>query len=226
MSFLQLIDDKVLTGKKISLPPGSFIYREGDSMKTFGILVSGMIKRTQINDQGLEIITDLIKPGDCLEKNVLFKKNVEHKTNAQCVTSVEYIEISKTNLETELAGRADLLLIYLKKMQEDQLDLQGRLTQVLFYDKQDLLNFTLVELVQQYGVNTPEGMLLEPSFTNQELANMIGSTRESVNRFLKKLKDKHILSTERNRLVIHDFEGLCLELPTDISYYFPMNMSM
>ena len=66
----------------------------------------------------------------------------------------------------------------------------------------------LLDLAAGHGVQRPDGVLLDLALTQEELANMLGVTRESVNRHLSSLRRKGAVSREGRRFLIRDEEAL------------------
>ena len=66
----------------------------------------------------------------------------------------------------------------------------------------------LLELAAAHGVQRPDGTLLELPLTQEGLANMVGVTRESVNRHLSTLRRQGVIAREGRRFLIRDPDGL------------------
>ncbi len=104
--------------------------------------------------------------------------------------------------------------------------LMHRVTQTKFRDlmmfgKPGALCSTLIRLCNSYGVQRDDGIYISSKQTHTDLAEMIGATRESVNRMLNDLKTRGVLSYEHQHLVIHDLNYLrdichCENCPKDI----------
>ena len=66
----------------------------------------------------------------------------------------------------------------------------------------------LLELAEQYGERTSEGVRLRINLSHQELANVIGSTRETVTVVLGELQAEGLISVGRRKIVIRQPDGL------------------
>jgi hypothetical protein len=71
-----------------------------------------------------------------------------------------------------------------------------------------------LDLAEQYGESTPEGVLLAVKLSHQDLASIIGATRETVTVLLGELQLEGMLKVARQRLVIRDLPRLarCVDL--------------
>jgi CRP/FNR family transcriptional regulator len=66
----------------------------------------------------------------------------------------------------------------------------------------------LIDLGQRFGVKTERGTLIQARLTQQELAEMIGTARETLTHALSDFRRRGILDTERHQVWIRDAERL------------------
>ena len=79
---------------------------------------------------------------------------------------------------------------------------------LVFKDVNSKLAELLLRLGTEYGVDDARGTLVALKITHQEMANLIGSTRETVSLTLSQFKRKGLISTEGRRVILSDMEGL------------------
>jgi CRP/FNR family transcriptional regulator, cyclic AMP receptor protein len=87
-------------------------------------------------------------------------------------------------------------------------DLESRVEQLIFKDVGAKLAELLLELGVQHGVEEERGVVLNLKITHQEMANLIGSTRETVSLTLSQFKRKGLIESEGRRIIVVDREGL------------------
>ena len=66
----------------------------------------------------------------------------------------------------------------------------------------------LLKAASRWGIPEPRGVLIAAPFTHQEMANMIGSTRETVTLTLGDLRKRGAIEVDRRRVVVLDQEAL------------------
>jgi CRP/FNR family transcriptional regulator len=66
----------------------------------------------------------------------------------------------------------------------------------------------LLDFADQYGVSTHDGIELRIDLSHDDIANFVGSTRESATVELGKLRAARIISSRRRKLVMHDLDAL------------------
>jgi CRP/FNR family transcriptional regulator len=63
-----------------------------------------------------------------------------------------------------------------------------------------------------FGVMKPNGILLNVTLTNQEIANLCGTSREVVNRMLAELRKNEVISMADGKIIIHKLSFLKKEI--------------
>src|SRR5277367_2442195 len=91
---------------------------------------------------------------------------------------------------------------------ERQVDTEERLASVLFRNVEARLCEFLTKASTRWGIPDPRGVLIAAPFTHQEMASMIGSTRETVTLTLGDLRRKGVIEVDRRRIVVLDRDGL------------------
>ena len=88
---------------------------------------------------------------------------------------------------------------------------ERRLKSVLFHTTRHRLSCALMDLATDCGEPAPQGIRLGVSLSHQELANLIGATRETVTIILGQLRKERIVKFDRRNLVILQPEGLAVQ---------------
>jgi CRP-like cAMP-binding protein len=87
-------------------------------------------------------------------------------------------------------------------------ELENKVEALVFRDVGSKLAELLVKLSIEYGVDDARGTLVALKITHQELANLIGSTRETVSLTLSQFKRKNLIATEGRKVIISDADAL------------------
>lgn len=90
--------------------------------------------------------------------------------------------------------------------------IERRLKGLLFRSNRKRLIHLLLELAEDYGRGVPEGVLITLGLSHQELAAVIGATRETVTVLLGELQLEGFLSVKRRKLVVKALERLAQEV--------------
>lgn len=89
---------------------------------------------------------------------------------------------------------------------------QLKIRDLLLNGKKGALYSTLIRLANSFGIERNDGILINLTLTNQELANFCNTTREYVNRMLSDLRKRHVISmSQSGKILIKDIEYLRTE---------------
>jgi len=87
-------------------------------------------------------------------------------------------------------------------------EVENKIEQLIFKDVNAKLAELLLRLASEYGVDDTRGTLVSLKITHQEMANLIGSTRETVSLTMSQFKRKGLIQTEGRKVILADREGL------------------
>ena len=186
---------------------GSYLYWEGDPADKWYFIKSGRVRITKSSGDGKQIILYLFREGDMFGQVDPYHRS-NHFFNAEALDDVTVGVIQQDDLEVLLWRYGDLAVEFMKWM-----GLMHRLTQAKFRDlimfgKPGALCSLLIRLSNTYGEERHDRIVITQKFTNAELGDMIGATRECVNRLLGDLRKKNVITVEDGHIVILDPEYL------------------
>ncbi len=201
--FSDLTDDDIAVISELAVekivPRATVILTEGDVGDSLYAIVQGRVKVFIGDEEGREIILKILGPGDFFGEMSLIDKQprsasvaaienttlqiVSHNAFQQCLLLAPRIA---TTVMTALAKRlrdADRKISTLALM-----DVYGRVAN------------TLLEL----AIENDGKLIVGEKLSQQEIANMVGASREMVNRILKDLSERGYISIESKQITIHD----------------------
>ena len=118
------------------------------------------------------------------------------------------IELDR-NLFERLIQREGLVGYRLCKiLAQRRREIENKLENLVFKDVNSKLAELLLRLATEYGVDDSRGTLVALKITHQEMANLIGSTRETVSLTLSQFKRSGLIKTDGRKVILSDREGL------------------
>ncbi len=87
-------------------------------------------------------------------------------------------------------------------------EMEVLLQEVAFRPVISRVAYILLKLAEKFGVRSVEGIRINIKLTHEEIASMIGATRESVTKSLNELKKRGLIDTKHKKITILDREGL------------------
>jgi CRP-like cAMP-binding protein len=189
-----------------------FVVRENDPGDTFYLLVKGSVSVCRIAPDGRETILSILKEGDFFGEMSMFDSSLR-SASIKTLTDVEVGAIRQSDFLTLLdrnprIGRSLVIAL------SDRLRAANAL--IAATTSQDIrarLASLLLNLAHQFGESVDNGTRITLRLTNQEMANMIGTTRETVNRTLNRFWDDRLVDMRTAHVVIVDPDRLRALIP-------------
>lgn len=196
--------------KKIAqiLIPRSFeekeiVFMQGDLQEYMYFILRGKVKIYRTDEQGREQIFNILESGDFFPHVGFFQK-AYYPAHSVMMEKGELLALPTARLRHFLFSCPEICMRLMAVMESKIIELQARLEELVLHDTFGRVILLLLRLSRTHGV--PEGSRLRINFplTNQELANMIGTTRETVSRTLSQLKKTGAIETTTNHYFIID----------------------
>jgi CRP/FNR family transcriptional regulator len=175
-------------------PARSFVFMQGDPLDRVFFIHSGKVKITKTDLSGREQIVSILQDGDMFPHAGFFRKG-NFPAHAEILETAELIVIPVGQFEKILLKYPELCIKMFKVLGEKMIDLQNRLEEKILRDTYEQIVMLLLRLCKSNGVRINETFKLTSHFTNRELANMIGTSRETMNRTINRLRKKKLIDT-------------------------------
>ena len=213
-TFLDLLpdldrSDLLSLGRPRAFRRGASIVVQGDHSDVVMVLMRGLVKVALDTDDGHEIVLSVLRPGDLIGEF----EAVDHDGGPRTASNVA-LEAVDTRVMTgedfrwylESHPGAALALLRaiihrLRNADQRRIDSGSR-------DAVRRLAHLLAELADEHGRVASAGIDIDIPLTQQELASLIASSRESIVRSLRSLRSRRLVTTARRRITIRDLAGL------------------
>jgi CRP-like cAMP-binding protein len=187
---------------------GDFIFREGDPTEYFHIVTKGTVKCVKSTPDGKECTLKMLMPGDLFCCDAAAFDGTSHPGTAQPMGDVSILRMHKKNYFAMLRRSPDAALEVIKYLGNRLHEAQEK-AKILALERADQrLAALLIDLATRNGIPDPHGIRLGIRLTRQDMANMVGTTTETVIRIMSRFKRGQLVSSTANRLVIRDITKL------------------
>lgn len=187
---------------------GEFVVHEDDDEShTFFIIISGRLHATVVTTEGKRTILATLKKGDFFGEMSI----IDGKPRSASIVAVEDCELfmlyreSLLKILRKFPGIAIQMLIEMSTRIRHSNSQINKLSGMAVYGR---IADVILELADENGRQVGNTIVIYNPPTHQEIAEMAGSSRETVSRFFSKLRKKHYIETNRKRLVILNEEKL------------------
>ncbi|SMQ82394.1 transcriptional regulator [Bacillus sp. OV166] len=190
----------------------SHVFLQGDPLENVYFINDGKIKIYKSDINGKEQIVAIAKKGEMFPHVGFFRKG-DYPAYAEVLESSTLIAVPISKFETVLIENPELCIKVFKVLGEKIVDLQNRLEEQILNNTYEQIIKLLIRLAQKHGKEQEDGtILLKSEFTNKDLANMIGTTRETISRTLTKMKKDELIEVDEEGNMIVDVEILMEEI--------------
>jgi len=191
---------------------GSHVFLQDDPLENVYFINSGRIKIYKSDINGREQIVAITKKGDMFPHVGFFRKG-GYPAFSEVLEDSVLIVVPIDHFERVLIDNPELCIKVFKVLGEKIVDLQDRLEEQILNNTYEQIIKLLVRLARIHGKKLgDETYLLKAEFTNKDLANMIGTTRETVSRTLTKLKKEKLIELDKNGNIIINPDKLLDEI--------------
>lgn len=206
------IDPIVDIAKQRTYHNGSHIFMEGDKLTNVYFIHKGDVKIYKTDMHGKEQIINVLQTGNMFPHQGFFRQD-NYPAHAEAVGDITLVYIPVPSFEDLLITHPEICIKLFRVLGDIIVDLQARLGEKILYNTYDQIILLLLRLVKSHGVEDKINQYrIKTHFTNRELANMIGSSRETVNRTLTQLRKKKCLQLDTDGHLLINSKNLKDEL--------------
>jgi CRP/FNR family transcriptional regulator, cyclic AMP receptor protein len=167
----------------VLLPRGEKLFNSGDLGDSVYLVITGKVKLTRTAPDGRESLVSVHGPGDMFGELAMFDPTYR-TSSAVAITDARLAEIAHSDLRAVLATRPPVALLLLKVLAQRLRRITEANTNLIFTDVPGRVAKALLELADKFGTPTDEGIQVNHDLTQEELAQLVGASRETVNKAL------------------------------------------
>ncbi|MBS3948543.1 MAG: Crp/Fnr family transcriptional regulator [Dethiobacter sp.] len=185
----------------------ALIFLEDDPGEGLFIIQQGRVKISKNSADGREQILHILKDGDVFAEVVLFDQGV-YPATAEAVEDTRVWLLRNEDMERLLQKQPKLAVKLLRLMSRRLRQSQLLIRDLALHDTCGRLAGLLLRLACREGEKAGGRIILDLDLTRQELASMIGTSRETVARILSRFQKEGVLVLEKQKIVILDEQKL------------------
>jgi CRP/FNR family transcriptional regulator, cyclic AMP receptor protein len=167
----------------VELARGERLFDEGDVGDRLYVVLDGKIKLTRTSADGRENLISLVGPGEMFGELSLFDPR-PRTMSASAVTDVRMAALAHEYLRSWLSGHPDVALHLLAALARRLRRTNEVMSDLVFTDVPGRVAKALLDLAARFGVQQEDGLQVNHDLTQEELAQLVGASRETVNKAL------------------------------------------
>ena len=189
------------------LERGDILFREGDRGDRLYVIGEGKIKLGRTSVDGRENLLAVLGPGEMFGELSLFDPGARTAT-ATAVAETQLIALGHDDLNTFLSGRPAVAATLLAALARRLRRTNEALADLVFTDVPGRVAKALLDLSSRFGRPAEDGVLVPHDLTQEELAQLVGASRETVNKALADFVTRGWIKLEARAVVLMDVERL------------------
>lgn len=183
------------------------VYLPGDPGESLYLIHGGRCKISKVTQDGKALTLAYLGPNEFFGEVAL----IDGQPRNEMAEALEHCLVSQVPYQifnSLLTKHGHMALQFIKKISQQRNDLENKLEMLVFKDVTGKLAHLLLQLGKSYGVEESRGLILALKITHQDLANLIGSTRETVSLTLSQFKKKRLIDTDGRKIILLDRENI------------------
>ncbi len=183
------------------------LYLPGDPSDNVYLLKQGRVKIANTASSGKELTFDILEPGEVFgELDVL--EDSPRSTSAETLDDVLICVIPRKDFDRYLSMHPNVTVKLTKLIGLRLKKIQSRIEDLVFRDVPARLAHLLSELSKTDGIADKQGVRLKVKLTHQEMANLIGCSRETVSTTMGQFRDQGLIHMDGRTVTILKPEAL------------------
>lgn len=191
----------------VHLDRGEVLFHEGAQGDALYIIRDGKVKLGRTSGDGRENLFAVLGPGEMFGELSLFDPGPRTLT-ATAVAETELVGLRHDSLRGWLQGRPEVSMTLLAALARRLRRTNESLADMVFTDVPGRVAKALVDLSRRFGRPCEDGVLVAHDLTQEELAQLVGASRETVNKSLADFASRGWIRLEARAVVLIDMERL------------------
>jgi CRP/FNR family transcriptional regulator, cyclic AMP receptor protein len=181
----------------------TYIFRQGERGATCHIILRGKVRVFVIGEDGRELCVRLLGPGEIIGEMALFEK-APRSASVVTLEPTETVEIGRDALLHAIRHSPSIAVHLLRALSARLRHTNEDAEWLASLPVVERLYLQLQRLAEWSGTPTADGIRITPPMTQQELAALVGTSRESVNRALMRLRQQDKVRLEGGWIILLD----------------------
>ncbi|MFD5868294.1 CRP-like cAMP-activated global transcriptional regulator GlxR [Corynebacterium sp. NPDC060344] len=191
----------------VRFPRGTTIFNEGEPGDRLYIIIDGKVKLARHSSDGRENLLTIMGPSDMFGELSIFDPG-PRTSSAVCVTEVTAASMNSDLLHQWISDHPDISAQLLRMLARRLRRTNNSLADLIFTDVPGRVAKALLQLANRFGTQEGANLRVTHDLTQEEIAQLVGASRETVNKALAEFAHRGWIRLEGKSVVICDTERL------------------
>ena len=182
---------------------GASILRVGEETEALYIILSGRVKVLIPDEQGREVILTMLGPQDFVGEMGLLD-DLPSSATVETVEPCEMLRIPRTAFLSFVESNSELAMLVLRNLVKRLRDADRKIESLALIDVYGRVARLIIDMAEPVdGV-----WVVQRAPGKQEIARMIGASREMVSRVIKDLLEKNLIRSDKRKIIVLDRQSM------------------
>jgi CRP-like cAMP-binding protein len=180
------------------------VFMEGQMPNDLYFIEKGKVKTYKVNEEGKELITGIYKEGDFLGYLPLLEESASHET-AEALEPSRIMLIPKADFLKLVYSSKDVAHKFIKMLSNNLEEVETRLVNIAYQSVRQRVAGALITINKQFTASGKDELI---TVSRRDIANIVGTATESLNRTLSDFKDEGLIEIQHEGIRIINKAGL------------------
>ena len=200
--------DRLVTFMRLArFAPRTALFRKGDPGSNMMVVLRGQIKVCTHSEEGKELVFNIINPGEVFGEIALLD-GADRTADAVTLDDTELLVLERRDFVPFLSKHPEACLRLLSVLCQRLRQTSELLEEALFLEGPSRLAKRLVHLAETFGKPTTHGTRIDIRLSQQQLGNLVGMSRESMNKQLGQWRRAGLIRLEDGYITVPDLDAL------------------
>lgn len=205
--FSSFSDEQIATvaswGQHRSYTRGSAILRAGEETDGLYIILSGRVKVLIPDDEGHEVILSVMGAQEFVGEMGLLD-GLPSSATVEAIEPCEILRLPRTAFLSCLQGNSEVAMLVLRNLVKRLREADRKIESLALIDVYGRVARLIIDMAEQIDGQ----WVVQKAPAKQEIARMIGASREMVSRVVKDLQEKNLIRTEKRKIYVIDRQSM------------------
>jgi len=183
------------------------IFHREDPGQVLYVIKEGKVKISLISPDGQEISLVVFGKGECFGEFAILD-GLPRSADAVALEKVECYTLQRSDFHNAIMRNPKIAIQIIEVLTKRLRSTDQMVEDLIFLDVYGRVAKKLLELADTHGTKVDDGTRIDVRLTQQELASMVGASRESVNKVMGYFTDKNLISTDKHKITLHRISEL------------------
>jgi len=177
------------------------VFHKGDTGSQVYAIMSGKVRCVAPSADGKEVVFDIMNPGEVFGEMALLDGG-ERSASIEAIEDCELLVLDRRDFLPFVERHPKVAIKLLEAMTARVRNVSELVEDTLFLNLPSRLAKKLLSLAETYGTDGPDGVRIDLKLSQQELGNLVGTTRESINKQIKVWEEQGLIERARGFITL------------------------